>query len=91
MKQLRDYMRESDTDPFLLFGPPAPNSGWVYRDFRPMPRAYWEQFLALIGSDEIQTAIVNSKQQPPAELCRAQIWISPAGQLAWRNYLAGSA
>jgi hypothetical protein len=84
---LVDVLRESETDPFLLQGPPAPNAGWVYRDFRPMPQNFWLELLEFIGLDNIQVVACNPRQLPPAEMCRAQIWISPEAQTKWVAYL----
>lgn len=88
-KSLADYMRESDSDPYQLMGPPAPDPGWIYRDFRAMPRALWLQLLQMIGTGQVKIAGANKHQLPPAEFCRAQTWVSPAAQLAWRKSLAG--
>ncbi len=87
-KMLADRMRQSETDPFLTLGPTAP-SGWVYRDFHPMPRGQWLTLLDLLGDANVQVISANSRQLPPAAMCRAQIWISPEGQLAWARYLGG--
>ena len=81
-------MRESDADPFLRAGPPAPKPGWVYRDFRPMPQALWLTLLDLLGSENVVQVAANSRQLPPAAFCRAPLWISPVAQAAWRSYLA---
>ena len=60
MKSLSDYMRESDIDPHLLFGPPAPKEGWIYRDFYPMPKSMWIELLDLIGDKEIMIVTANT-------------------------------
>ena len=88
-RTLADYMRESQTDRFLLHGPPAPRRGWVYRDFRPMPQKLWLTLLGLLGDENMLVVAANPKHLPPAERCRAQMWISPAAQEAWKSYLAG--
>ena len=85
---LADFMRESTSRPFLQMGPPAPKAGWVYRDFRAMPRDLWLSLLDLLGDDNIEVVAANQRQLPPADFCRAQIWISPAAQVAWTGYLS---
>lgn len=87
---LADRLRQSESDPFLLAGPAAPHVGWVYRDFRLMPQSMWLQLLDLIGDENIKVVAVNSRQIPPAPMCRAQLWISPAGQARWTQYLTGT-
>jgi hypothetical protein len=55
-----------------------------------MPQAIWHELLDLTGMDDIQVVSANSRQLPPAEFCRAQIWISPRAQDAWTQFLAGA-
>ena len=86
-KTLQDYMKASDTNPFLLMGPPTHDPSWVYRDFDPMPQSLWLQLLDVIGDENIRLVGANSKQLPPAAMCRAQIEISPNGQAAWKAFL----
>lgn len=90
-KTLADFMRQSDTDPFLLAGPQPPKVGWVYRDFSLMPQVMWIELLDLLGGDQIEIVAANSRQLPPAVMCRAQIWIGPAAQAAWCEYLRTNA
>lgn len=88
-KTLRDYMRESTTDPYLKMGPRAPQPGWVYRDFHPMPNAMWDQLMQILGEREGQVSIVgcNVKHNGSGGLCRAQIFISEQAQMSWNNYM----
>lgn len=89
--KLADFLRESDTDPFLLAGPPAPREGWIYRDFRPMPRALWRQLLTMLGNANYVPVVEMTHVVSPTARCRAQLWISPAGQGVWRDILAKAA
>lgn len=84
---LAEIMRHSETDAYLNLGPPAPDPGWIYRDFYPMPQHQWTDLLAIIGPGNAKLVAANTKQLPPAEMCRAQLWISPAGQARWSAYL----
>ncbi len=84
---LAGFMRESQAAPFLRMGPPAPLEGWVYRDFTPMPQAMWLELMALLGEDQVRIVACNVRQQPPAAMCRAQIWIGPQARVRWRAYL----
>ena len=86
-KTLEDYMRESETNDFLLCGPQSSKLGWIYRDFKPMPKEMWLKLLDIIGDSNIEVVSANIRQLPPAEWCRAQIWISPCGQNNWHKYL----
>ena len=85
-RTLTDYMRDSQTDPFLVLGK-AKTPGWQYRDFYPMPRRLWLELIELLGSRNVRLVAWNIEQLPPAEPCRAQIEISSAGQQAWNAYL----
>lgn len=89
-KTLADYMRESETEPFLRIGPTPPD-GWVYRDFRAMPCDLWLALLDLVGDTNIQIVAANSRQLPRAPMCRAQIFVNSAGQAAWSEYLRKTA
>lgn len=84
---LAGYMRQSEMEPFLLAGPPAPKRGWIYRDFRPMPRDLWIALLDLLGDGNVAFVAASASQLPPNAMCRAQIWISPEAQRAWKSYL----
>lgn len=86
---LADYLRISTTNPFLMIGPPPPESrpGWVYRDFPKMPLAIWLELISLLGEDQLAICSANSRQLPPAEMCRAAVWVSPLAQERWETYL----
>lgn len=87
LQTLSAHLRESETNPLLLAGPPSDKAGWVYRDFHPMPTALWFELLDLLGDENIEIAAANSRQLPPAPMCRAQMWISPVAQEKWAAYL----
>ena len=84
------HLRQSESHPFLLLGPPAPKRWWVYRDFFAMPREMWLDLLGLLGEGDIELVAANDLTLPPAPLCRAQMWISPAAQKRWSDYLAAA-
>jgi hypothetical protein len=87
---LADALRASENAPLLQIGPPAPDAGWIYRDFYPMPQAHWITLIDMLGMENIRVVAANARQLPPAPMCRAQIWISPAAQEAWAAYLKGA-
>lgn len=84
---LAEHLKLSQSNIFLLMGPEAPTPGWVYRDFRAMPQAMWLELLELLGENNIRFVSFNSEQQPPAPMCRASMWISPAAQISWERYI----
>ena len=86
-RSLAERMKESETDSYLLMGPTPPYPGYVYRDFRAMPRDMWLNLIDIIGDENIKVCAADQRQLPPAEMCRAQIFISPKGQENWSNYL----
>lgn len=84
---LAEELRISQSNPLLLLGPPAPDPGWVYRDFRKMPQAMWLELLTILGEGNYHIIAANTLQLPPAPFCRAQLWISPEAQYNWAHYL----
>ena len=54
-----------------------------------MPREAWLTLLDVLGDGNVELVGSNRHHLPPAKMCRAQMWVSPAGQAAWTNYLNG--
>lgn len=85
---LAEELKHSDTNEFLKIGPDCPGKpDWVYKDFRLMPQDMWLELINMLGDENIQICAANSRNLPPAKMCRAQIWISPQGQEIWDNYI----
>jgi len=84
---LVDHLKLSQTNPFLLMGPDAPDKGWIYRDFRAMPQAMWLELLDILGEGNFTIVSTLAQHQPPSPMCRAALWISPDAQFNWARYL----